>query len=170
MKRWHQRRYVGAVIVQAWWKMKFWRKRYLWTLAASRTINRIWRGALARKRVNGLRIVNSVVEQIIDEGARVLYRRVQHIAAIEVQRHVRGHMCRCSNYDKVLKIRKAKRNFVYTKAATVIQKYGRRLITKKSIKRMNGAAFSYPGLHQDEMAVYNIPAVKNSSDTYTTSG
>jgi len=144
-RRWKERVDQAAATIQAWWKMKFRRRKYLRMLYSSAMINRVWRGYLARRRANALRSANRIIDLILYRGARMLQVKTETIAAIEIQRWARGHRIRCRHYDKVLKIRRAKNNFRFNKASTIIQKNVRGFIARGVIKRLNKAAFLIQG-------------------------
>ncbi len=135
----------ASVKIQGWWKMRYQKKRYQKILHSTVQIQKLMRGGLVRRRIIRLRHVQDIIEHILEKGAHILMYRTRMTAATEIQRWVRGHLCRCKYYDKVLKIRKFRREFIYTKSAIIIQRNVKGFIVRSTLKRLNRAAFYIQG-------------------------
>jgi len=140
MKRWQAKVRGMTIKIQSWWKKVFHRKRYLNKVASIKMINRVWRGALVRRRNIKLRIVKAIIEEILDRGTAKLYYKVQAAAAVEIQRWVRGHLTRCKYYNEVQRIRKAKTDMIFDKKSRLIQRNVRGWIVRSTLNRMHRAA------------------------------
>jgi len=140
-----QNQIIAATKIQRWWKAKFLRMRFVRIIKSMREINRYWRGAVARKKARGLKCAKYIIEEILNKGTRKLYIKVKKVAVVVLQRWVRGHLCRCKHYEKVQQIRKAKHDFVYNRAAIIIQRNARGYLTRRTVKRMRRAAFYIQG-------------------------
>ena len=135
----------AAIRIQGWWKMKYQKQRYQKILSSTVKIQKLMRGGIVRRRIIRLRHVQSIMDDIIERGAHLLMYRTRMAAAMEIQRWVRGHLCRTKYYDKVLRIRKFKREFIFTKSAKIIQRNVRGFIVRSTLKRLNRAAFYIQG-------------------------
>ena len=136
---------TSTVKIQAWWRSVFYRQIYVRKIEAIKLINRIWRGALARRKVARLRHVLEIIENLIHDGAQILWAKIEEKAAITIQRYTRGYLCRRQNQQEVVQIKQAKIDFVFNKNIRVIQRNVRGFIVREAIGRMKRAAFFIQG-------------------------
>ena len=126
--------------LQAWWRSKFYRKQYLKKRQLISTINRVWRGAIARRKVARLRHVKAIIEEILQKGAQEILKHIHEVSVRKLQPNIRGFLVRRKHHKKVAQIKKTKAEYIYNKNIRVIQRNIRRFIVRRTIKRMEIAA------------------------------
>jgi len=136
---------TSTVQIQAWFRSVFYKQIYLRKMEAIKLINRIWRGTLARRKVARLRHVLQIVQEILQNGAQILFRKIEEKAAAIIQRYTRGYLCRVKYQPEVVQIKKAKSDFVYNKNIRVIQRNVRGFLVRSVIARMKRSAFFIQG-------------------------
>ena len=134
-----------AIKIQNWWKMLFHSARYQRILTSSKTINRLIRGGIARKKAKGLRAVNAVIEILLNRGVDLLFEKVRTQAAIVIQRFARGYICRQRLKNEIKELKRKKEEFIVNKNATIIQKNARRMIVRNTFRRLYGASVFIQG-------------------------
>ena len=143
--RYQEKMYKSILLIQTWWKMKFSELSYKHKISSINTVNRCWRGALGRKRARAYKCAYNTIGELLSRGTKIIFLKIQNTAAREIQRWFRGHLIRCRHYKKVLRIRKTKREFISDRAVRILQRSLRGFLVRRTLRRMNSAAFMIQG-------------------------
>ena len=147
--KWHWRKLRKAVIkIQAWWRSIFYRRKYLRKKKAMVFINRMMRGALVRVRVQRKRKCARIVEDIIDNGVKILMLKLQNKMAIKIQKVWRGYITRKKNQAIIKRAREVRDNLVFNKKAKIIQRTFRGVMVRRALKKLNAAAGFIQGFYK----------------------
>jgi len=134
-------KYESAIVkIQKYYRMHYYRKRYLKAKEAIVKVQARVRGMIARKLYRKLKVCRDILNEIVDDAYMIYYRELQEKSALLIQRFYRGYRVRREHQEERKLIRKAYQDVAFRKSAIRIQRTARGWMVRSTLRILNNAA------------------------------